>query len=120
MSTDITTVSDEQKLLAACGDYRANLDKLEADKVCLEATVGKHMMEIIDLKVEKVASRWEKSALEVDVVFWHKAYCSVGKVLGVKEPELAGGDVFAELVKELVAKNAALKTALDQFKRRTP
>ncbi len=30
-------MSDEQKLLAACGDYRAKLDKLEAENAALRA-----------------------------------------------------------------------------------
>ena len=85
-------MSDEQKLLAACGDYRAKLDKLEAENNALW---------------ENRARLWDECA------DWHEAYCSVGEALGVNEPEYSGRDFFAELVKELVAENAALKAKVE-------
>ena len=85
-------MSDEQKLLAACGDYRAKLDKLEAENTALW---------------ENRARLWDECA------DWHEAYCSVGEALGVNEPEYSGRDFFAELVKELVAENAALKAKVE-------
>lgn len=87
-------MSDEQKLLAACVDYRAKLDKLEAENAALKK---------------------EKAQLWDNVVFWHEAYCSVGEALGINEPERSGYESFAELVKELVAKNAALRVALEDI-----
>jgi hypothetical protein len=94
-------MSDEQNLLAACVDYRAKLDKLEAENTALW---------------ENRARLWDECA------DWHEAYCSVGEALGVNEPEYSGRDFFAELVKELVAENAALradKARLDWLERRT-
>jgi cell division protein FtsB len=85
-------MSDEQKLLAACGDYRAKLDKLEAENTALW---------------ENRARLWDECA------DWHEAYCSVGEALGVNEPEYSGRDFFAELVKELVAENAALRAKVE-------
>jgi hypothetical protein len=87
-------MSDEQKLLAACGDYRAKLDKLEAENTALW---------------ESRARLWDECA------DWHEAYCSVGDALGVNEPEYSGRDFFAELVKELVAENAALRADRDRL-----
>ena len=85
-------MSDEQNLLAACVDYRAKLDKLEAENTALW---------------ENRARLWDECA------DWHEAYCSVGEALGVNEPEYSGRDFFAELVKELVAENAALKAKVE-------
>ena len=87
-------MSDEQNLLAACVDYRAKLDKLEAENTALW---------------ENRARLWDECA------DWHEAYCSVGEALGVNEPEYSGRDFFAELVKELVAENAALRVALEDI-----
>jgi hypothetical protein len=64
---------------------------------------------IAELEKENAALRRDKAELETDVAWWHKAYCSVGQALGINEPECSSPDFFAELVKELVAKNAALR-----------
>lgn len=62
---------------------------------------------------ENRARLWDECAL------WHEAYCRVGDALGVKEPELAGGHIFAELVKELLAKNAALRERIEILSKST-
>lgn len=45
-------MSDEQKLLAACGDYRAKLDKLEAENDAL-----RERLHVADSEIDQWASR---------------------------------------------------------------
>ena len=57
-------MSDEQKLLAACGDYRAKLDALEAENAALKAKVEVIVKNYEDYKAENAALRADKARLD--------------------------------------------------------
>ena len=48
-------MSDEQKLLAACSDYRAKLDALEAENAALNETTKKHVAAYYELLAQNAA-----------------------------------------------------------------
>ena len=57
-------MSDEQKLLAACGDYRAKLDKLEAENAELNETTRKHVASYYEVLAENAALRADRDRLD--------------------------------------------------------
>ena len=57
-------MSDEQKLLAACGDYRAKLDELEAENAELNETTRKHVAAYYEVLAENAALRADRDRLD--------------------------------------------------------